>query len=55
MFRMELDAEEWQGLVHDSLIALIIGISEKHLPVGRQVAVIHSKAMVLRGDETALG
>lgn len=52
---MELHAEERQGFVHDALIALIIGIGEQHLPICGQVAVVHSKAMILCSDEAALG
>ena len=52
---MELNAEERERLVHDPLVALIISICEQDLPIRWQVAVVHRKAVVLGGDETALG
>ena len=49
---MELGREEWQRLVADTLVGAVVHIHEQWLPAFGQCFVIHSKAMVLRGDKT---
>lgn len=40
--------------MHNALTGLVIGVGEEHVPAQWQGQGIHSKAMVLRCDETAI-
>lgn len=40
--------------MHNALTGLVIGVGEEHIPALRQGEGVHSKAMVLRSDETAI-
>lgn len=47
--------EERLRVVHDAFAGVIVGVGEEHVPVLRQGPRVHSEAVVLTGDEAALG
>ena len=55
MLGVKLHAEERQGIVDKPFVGLVVGIGEEDVPARRDGVVVNSEAVVLGGDETALG
>ena len=54
MLRVELDREDWPGVVDDPLVGLVVLIGEENGPIRGQRVRVDGKTMVLCGDEAAL-
>lgn len=53
VLRVELNAEHGQGAVDYAFVGFIIGICEEGAPALREGVRVHSKPVVLAGDEAS--